>query len=422
MIVGIVAINRFPMWQKTVAELGKLCDRIYFRWDGINGDPEITKGLEALLGDKFGGCMIMKTGWDISGKRPQWREDCLRMLDRVGMKPGDVVLCPDEDEVFGEGIAEELKMFAVSDKKGMMFSYDPLATKDNRIVNAGVPYPPDPHMKAFKWEPNLSYYPYHGDAKIAKYCNKDQWWIATTKIKHYCCWTKEMELAKAFRSNTPKRKADKAVTIIGFGPSSKQKMETLGEVWSLNNCYDALCQEAMQLCTRIFEMHKLEKRRDEVGKDGAPHLWHLDRCGKEGRRIILQQPDAQITNSEAYPLQEVIAKTGMRWFAGSPCYMLALAICEGYTDIWIYGLDQMDWEHTLQRECFAGWCMFAIGAGIRLHGCITWMKPYTKLYGYDYGPEFDAYQEELMWRGHPLQIHYKIPSRVVDGKLFDGKR
>jgi hypothetical protein len=167
-------------------------------------------------------------------------------------------------------------------------------------------------------------------------------------------------------------------------------------------------------------MHILEKRMKEKGRDGKPHIWHLDQAGKSGRRIILQEPSNMITNSEGYPLMNVIAKTGVDWFTGSPCYMVALAICEGYNHIRIYGIDQLDWEHTLQRECFAGWCMFALVHGVQLSGCLTWLDKYKKRYGYDYGPEFDAYQEELLWNGHPMQVHYKIPSRAVDGKLYDG--
>ena len=340
MIAGVMALSRFPYWKASVEELAKHCDKLYFRFDGVNGDPEIVNEIEAICGDKMA-VFYTARGWEF----PQWREECLELVARD--KP-DVVLCPDQDEIFGKGFAEELKSFIISEKKAMMFSYEPLVTCDGRIANDGTPYPLAPHMKVFKWEPGISYYPYHGNATISRYCNTSTHWNAQTRIQHYCCYTPEMEKAKHFRDNTKTKKARKAVTLIGFGPSSKAEMEAMGEVWSLNNCYDALPPAAMKLCTRIFEMHQLSKRMGEkdVGADGLPHLWHLDQEGKKGRRIILLGADPNITNSEAYPMMAIEAKTGLTGKAnqwrGTPCYMLAMAIVEGYSDIRIYGLDQLD--------------------------------------------------------------------------------
>ena len=413
MIAGVMAIERFPYWKHTVQELMKHCDKVYVRFDGHNGDPLILNQLKAVCGDKFGKCLLTQ-GWSV----PEWREDCLRMLDND--KP-TVVLCPDQDEIFADGFADELKAFIVSEKKAMMFTYAPLETCDKRVVNEGVPYPVEPHMKAFKWEEGLSYYPYHGNAKISRYFNSDCHWTAQTKIRHLCCYTPAMEARKRFRNDVKgKKKAVKAVTLLGFGPSSKGEIQVQGEVWSLNNCYDAIPKKAMKLCTRIFEMHDPAKRKGkkDVGRDGKPHWWHLDEEGKKGRRIIMQDVDSQITNSEAYQLAQIQAKTGIqRLYTGSPIYMLAMAICEGYTHIRVYGLDQLDREHLLQREGWLFWIGYALGQGIQISGALTAMDRYTKLYGYDYAPEWDDYQEKLFWQGHPNLMDYPLSQVLVDGKL-----
>ena len=416
---AMIALNKFPMWKQTFSQMLNICDGIVVRWDGVSGDPGVLKELDSFCGGKLKKVMIAREAW----RCPQWREDCLRLLDEFAP---DVVLCPDEDEVFGEDIAEELKAFWYSDKQGVMFDYESLVTDDGHTVNAGMPYPPDPHMKAFKWQKGLSYFPYHGNATIAQYCNENTHWKAKTKIKHYCCFRKEWEQRKHFRSDTPMGRGSKAVTLIGFGPSASKEKELIGEVWSLNNCYEALPEGAMQRCTRIFEMHDIKKRNAELARDGRLHLWHLDQLGKNGRRIYLQEQNSLITNSESLPITEMVSSLGLDFFTGTPCYMIALAIMERYTDIRMFGLDQMDWEHTVQRECFAGWCMYAIGRGIRLSGAITWLDRYKRdgkmpRYGYDWGPEFPAWMEEVLWMGHPLQVHYKIPSRVVDGKMFGQK-
>lgn len=417
-ILTMVALNKFPLWRKTIDQAMAISDMIVVRYDG-GGDPSILKSLDAVCGDKLKRVGIIN-GW----RFPDWREECLRLCDEF--EP-DIVLCPDEDEVFEDSIVDELKAFYFSEKKGMFFEYTPLETDDGRVVNNGVPYPPDPHMKAFKWRKGLSYFPYHGNATIAQYCNKADHWQAKTKIKHYCCWRKPWQDRKRFRSDTPMARGTKAVTLIGFGPSAKDEKELIGEVWSLNNCYDAIPAEAMRRCTRIFEMHKLEKRNREVGSDGRTHLWHLDHAGKGGRRIILQEQNHLITNSESFPIDEAVSKLGLDFFTGTPCYMIAMAIMERYTDIRMFGLDQMDWEHTIQRECFAGWCMFALARGIKLSGAITWLERYKQngrmpRYGYDWGPEFPDWMEDVLWHGHPLKIHYKIPSRVVRGDMYKGDK
>lgn len=428
-IAGVVSLCKFPMFEQTVQQLKDICDGVFIRFDCRNGDPSILQAARDMLGDKLIKTIICD-GWP----HPMWREECLRMMDEY--RP-DVVLCPDEDEMFDKDFTEELKAFWHSDKLGMMFNYHPLMTHDNRIVNNNVPYPPTPHMKAFKWREGLSYFPYHGDAVVAQYCNKATHWMAKSRIKHYSCWTKAMEASKHWKSNTPNFKGVKAVTLVGFGPSSDQHMQCHGEIWSVNNCYEVLSADAMRRCTRVFEMHKfgirtgekwdkiakflghpLENRDLMKASDGRLHIDRLDEMGRQGRRIIMQEPHAGIFNSEPYPIHEVIRTTGLDWFMGTPCYMVALAIAEGYSHISIYGLDHMDWEHTLQRECFVAWMCYAIGRGITIDGALTWLQGIDRRYGYDYGPEFDQWCEERLWRGHPLQIHYKIPSRIVEGQLF----
>ena len=417
MIAGMMAISRFPYWEQCLRELMRYCDKVYIRFDGNNGDPAICNQIERVCGEKLGRCYITNAAW----VPPEWREDCLKLVAEC--KP-DIVLCPDQDEIFGEGFDKELEQFASSEKKAMMFDYFQLEGDRMRIINSGIPYPREPHMKAFKWEKGLSYFPYHGNGKISKYFSDSCQWKANTKIRHLCCYTPEMEARKRLRDG---KGSIKAVTLIGFGPSSKVEMHAHGEIWSLNNCYDALPKPAMELCTRIFEMHQLEKRRGkkDIGRDGKPHLWHLDQEGKKGRRIIMIQPDPNITNSEAYPLAEMEAKTGVttQW-RGTPCYMLAMAICEGYTHIRVFGLDQMDWEHTLQREAWMFWLGFAIGRGIQISGCPTALERNKELgrYGYDYGPEFCAKQEKAIWDGWPMEVHMKIPSRAVAGELYGGDK
>lgn len=409
-IAGVVALRSFPKWKNCILNLSELCDKVFVRFDAMNGDPEILQQVEGVLGEKFGGCAIVD-GWGV----PDWREDELKLVDDYAP---DVVLCPDEDEAFDDGMYEELKAFMASDKSMMMFSYNPLISNDGRTINNDKPYPDQPHGKAFKWRKGLSYFPYHGNAKIAQYFMPSCHWNATTKINHYAAWTPAMEAAKKWRSDTPNGRAIKAVTLLGFGPTADGPIDVRGEVWSCNNCYEGMTPEAYNRCTRIFEMHDLAKRERVRAKDGKLHLSHLDEAAKQGRRIIMQDATDRITNSESFPIDALVTKMGVDWFMGTPCYMLAQAIYEGYNQIMVYGIDQMDWEHTLQRECFGFWVGYGLGLGIHIGGRLTFLERHQgRRYGYDWGPELDEKAMELMWLGHPIQVQYKEQSQPMRGDL-----
>jgi len=410
-----MALNRFPRWRQSFDALYDLCDIVSVRFDGQQGDPEILRELKRihdLPNSKLVTIDVVTKPWQC----PAWREDCLRALDGIP-NPPDIVLTPDEDEVFGDGLRAELDAFMVSDKQAMMFTYEPLMANDGRQINGGVPYPPELHMKAYRYRSELSYFPYHGAGRIAVYANPDCHWNAQTKIKHYCAWTPAMQKVKHWRSDTPMGPGNKAVTLIGFGPTMKDA-NIVGEVWSLNDCYQVFPENLMRHTTRIFEMHQFEKRDKMLTKDGRMHFDCLDELGKAGHRIIMQRPHPQIVNSESYPLSEVRKAYPPGFFTGTPAYMIAMAILEGFTEIRVYGFDQCDWEHVLQRNSWIWWCGIAVGQGIALSGAVTFLEVFSKrLYGYDFGPQWDAECTRLLWTGFPFEIRSKVESQAVMGDL-----
>ena len=455
-ILAVVALNNFPMWGQTLRALSKVADGIVVRFDRENGDPSIlvNQQIEHACRGKLELLSIEGGGWSV----PEWRERCLRLLDEF--EP-DIVIQLDEDEMFGGGIEEEIDAFWRSDKQGMMFHYHPLESNDGREINDGVPYPPDPHMKVFKWEKELSFYPYHGDGKPSAYHDPKTWYLASTKIRHLSSYTPAMEATKRYRSDTPDGRGIKAVTLLGFGPTSKpphgQDLRVSGhEIWSLNNCYETFPARTLRQITRVFEMHKFgprqgghwddvkewAKRREEMCPDEKPvlvdgelmdrnalgasrgktHVQWLDEMGRNGARIVMQEEHPEITGSERFPLNQMKAMDPLGWYAGSPCYMIAQALMEGYNCITVYGFDQMDWEHIIQRECWIYWIGKAAGMGVQINGALSFRTPFTKDYGYDYGPEGGPYQERLLWLGHPMQATYKDPSRALRGDLFAGQK
>ena len=431
-IAATIALNRFPFWKRVVESALQYADALYCRFDALNGDPDILRGIKGLAGDKVKGVFVADEGWTV----PQWREDMIRMLDADGC---DIVLTPDEDEEFGDGFADELKRFADSDKDAMMFYYEPLRTREGKLLNEGMPYPPDPHMKAYKWRKGLTYFPYHGDGKVALYANPAKHWNATTKIQHLCCWTDAMHAQKRWRSNTPFSRGNRPVTLLGFGPTAEHGAEMRGEVWSLNNCYESFGVDTLKRVTRVFEMHQFDTRENYPSGDGKPHYWHLDQMGQRGHRIVMQRPHPNIANSEAYPIQNVQAMVSGECaplaydFEGTVPYMVAMAIMEGYTEIRTYGFDQgarkwtdQDKAHIPQRECFGRWLAYAAGRGIKITGVQSmWMQGADfggrRLYGYDYGPDVDEFWLRKIWAGHSCVVLDKGQDRAMLGMMMGEK-
>ena len=414
-IIALIAVNRFPMWTRIYDQMTTGIADVFVRFDGGSGDPEILRHLHKIYeikSSRLKGVVVANTPW----RSPEWREECLRMLDNVGMAEGDIVLTPDEDETFGDGLVDELKAFAASEKRAMSFAYAPLES-DHGAVNAAIPYPFERHVKCFKWSKGLSYYPYHGNGMPAKYLHSV--WPAKTLMRHWCAYTKGLEALKHWRNDIPSLgvRAEKAVTILGFGPSADKGVDIIGTVYSCNDCYQVLPKEIMRMSSCIFEMHQLSKRDKMLTRDGRSHLGELDRLGKLGHRIICLEKN-WITNSEAFGFEEIRRRGFPMYITGTPTYMLIHAIMEGATKIRVSGVDQLDYEHILQRGSWTFWCGVAMAMGIELSGHITFLDVFAnRVYGRDHGPEWTDEDNRLQWLGFPFEVKLKKFSGAMEGDL-----
>ena len=210
----------------------------------------------------------------------------------------------------------------------------------------------------------------------------------------------------------------KSVTIVAFGPSSKLKYDPVGEIWSMNNCLDIFEQpdnkHHLPRLTRIYEMHDMEKRWSLTSnRTGMPHFWHLDQY--EGR-VILQKPHPLIRNSESYPINEVETAFhikswtdlyGRDFWGGTPPYLLAHALLDGYDDIHLIGCDCLDPKHTRQWMPMSYLIGFAAARNITVTGHTVRSGLPIKRYGYDYGPEWDAEQNARLWDAYPYEVIQK---------------
>lgn len=212
MIVGLMALCRFPFYDSCLRELLKLVDKVYLRFDGMVGDIKIYQSIEEICGKKLGDVFVSKSEWNAF----IWREELLRMLDSV--KP-EIVLFPDEDEVFGKGIRDDIRRFRKSDKQQLAFNYEYPAPSIDGWKHK-KPYPSEPHIKAYKWKEGLTYIPYKKRASLSNY-GKHHYKMAKSKILHYCFYTPQLRKEKLWNGPAKKRwfkrEAEKYELVISQG-------------------------------------------------------------------------------------------------------------------------------------------------------------------------------------------------------------
>lgn len=184
MIVGQMALCRFPMWRECLDSLREQVDELYLRFDSRKGEPEILEELRKMDVSVFCSNSIWNN-WN-------WREEMLRMLDDV--EP-DLVLTLDEDEKITPEIEEGFATLQKSKHGQMAFNYRfPMPSVDN-YVGKNKPYPSKEHVKLYKWKPGLTFHPYKGRARLSNYGKMD-YCIGKAEILHYCFYNKEIRKMK----------------------------------------------------------------------------------------------------------------------------------------------------------------------------------------------------------------------------------
>lgn len=184
-VVAIVALSNFPLWKMCMEKLRTQVDEIYVRVD-MTKENKLDELIESKLADKV---MQSHTEWN----RYNWRNELLTMITDA-----DIVLTPDQDEVFEDTLKDELVKFYNSNKQTFVCDFvAPMPTDDGRAIPElnGKAYPSLPHCMGFKWNPNVTFFPYEGLCFPTGF-NQLPRYEAKTKVKHYCMWTKELEEEK----------------------------------------------------------------------------------------------------------------------------------------------------------------------------------------------------------------------------------
>lgn len=190
------------------------------------------------------------------------------------------------------------------------------------------------------------------------------------------------------------------------------------EVW-LSNSPTTLklrCPRSVFQWTRWFNLHS----REHMTKT-YPAGFYYYQTAAEGRPIYLLKAQPDVPTSLAFPREAIqkrfaTAKGPNRYFTCSVCWLIALAILEGFERIELWGFELRDTKpgsaFAYERPCFAYWVKQAQDAGIEVfyQAAITKLyedgamvpgdpDAYTgKLYGYSTKPEPDWDVETETWK------------------------
>lgn len=205
------------------------------------------------------------------------------------------------------------------------------------------------------------------------------------------------------------RKKDK-VAIVGFAQSTRHQAPFYDddfEIWGLNELYMVIPR-----FDRWFEMHS--RQEFERSFRNSHHLDWLRQCRKP---IYMQRKHKSIPSSVEYPIKRMVAEFGS-CFRSTICYMLALAIDEGFRAIHLYGVDlDSEKEYSDQRPSGEYFLGLARGRGIEVYVPEDSALLRGRLYGYDHYSLAERYQirlNELSARREKLQNELSFLSGIID--------
>jgi len=160
----------------------------------------------------------------------------------------------------------------------------------------------------------------------------------------------------------------RSVCLVGKGKGWKDAPHE-GEVWGITQQIKGLP------VSRIIDMNDYSL--------WGPMEAKWDRASRE-RAATAGIPYYDLST---YPLDAVIAHTGVDYFSNTVDYAIALAIYEGVNEIHLYGINmELESEYAFEKPGVDFWCGFALGRGIKIivHGMWSSIMRTRdgKLYGY----------------------------------------
>lgn len=150
----------------------------------------------------------------------------------------------------------------------------------------------------------------------------------------------------------------KKLAIVGSGSNTRGNApfdDLSFDIWVFNEAAQSDWCKRWSAC---FQMHEPEIYTGHNTKNANHWTWLQTRHGKP---IYMQERDARVPDSVAYPLDEAQALAGVQMFTTSFAYMAALALLQGYEVIKIYGVELSASEYEYQANGYLFWFGFLRG-------------------------------------------------------------
>lgn len=187
MIVGCIALCKFPMWKQSVECLCKHCDYIVARFDSVVGNRQIAEEFSSV-------CTLPSELFESRRKwnNWRWREELLRKLDSI--RP-EMYMVLDDDEVIEGPVKEDIECLRKNKHKQMWFNFrHPMPTEDG-WDERGKAYPSKAQVKLYKWAKGQTFKGYQGRCRLSNY-SKIAVVTGKSEILHYCFYNKDIRAMK----------------------------------------------------------------------------------------------------------------------------------------------------------------------------------------------------------------------------------
>lgn len=131
------------------------------------------------------------------------------------------------------------------------------------------------------------------------------------------------------------------VAIVGTAPTSRDQAPFSDPSWEIWG----QAQPDLPRWTRWFELHDLGMIERDYSELWG---WLAKRDGSQP--VYLAKADPRIQGSVAFPRDEIVKRFGPYFLTSTVAWEMALAICEGATDIALYGIEMSaESEYAAQK-------------------------------------------------------------------------
>ena len=208
-VCSMMVHNDDEMIERLLSDVSKYASELY-----VNMNEATDRVLQAVQGSRILKKVIVtknmgRKNWsnepnsgaegDTLWNQGLQRDNTIRMLDEV--KP-DIVLFPDSDEIYPDNMMEQLEKFW-KDEKAVTFWFRLLYMWDdeNHFRNDGL-YKKIHHVRAYKWQPGITYKPYAGYACPTTFRSlpRETRYNSDAPTKHYGYMTEALRDRKYSRS------------------------------------------------------------------------------------------------------------------------------------------------------------------------------------------------------------------------------